>query len=99
LPPSKVPFKEYTNLPKGDYQFQVRGFDATGKPWEQGQYAFTILPNWYQTLPARLVIGALILALLYLVREWLQSTLGDRPRQSGHFFPQLQSKTTPTMEA
>lgn len=39
--------KEYTNLPNGDYNFQVQAKNAYGQISEAAVYEFTILPPWY----------------------------------------------------
>ena len=62
--------KEYTNLPPGDYQFQVRAMNVYGHPSSEAVYKFTILPPWYRTWWAYMIYlaaaGALVFALVRL---------------------------------
>ncbi|MEK6153649.1 ATP-binding protein [Flavobacteriaceae bacterium 3-367] len=41
--------KDYTNIPEGDYSFQVRGKNIFGQISEPASYIFTILPPWYRS--------------------------------------------------
>jgi len=47
--------KDYTNLPFGDYRFEVKVRNNLGIESEPAFYAFTILPAWYQSIWAYLV--------------------------------------------
>ncbi len=47
--------KDYTHLPPGEFIFQVRGQNVYGEISDEANYAFTILPPWYQTWTAYLV--------------------------------------------
>ena len=42
-------YKEYTNLPTGQYTFHVRALNIYGKLSEEAVYRFEILPPWYRT--------------------------------------------------
>src|SRR5690606_5813634 len=41
--------KDYTNLPEGDYAFQVRARSADGRLSRTAAFSFSILPPWYRT--------------------------------------------------
>lgn len=41
--------KEYTNLPEGDYTFQVESLNIFGQISGKGEFSFSILPPWYRT--------------------------------------------------
>ena len=58
-------FKEYTNLPEGDYHFLVRARDVYGRVSKAGTYAFTVRPPWYRTRWAYLGYVLLVFGLLY----------------------------------
>ncbi|WP_457651474.1 ATP-binding protein [Rhodocaloribacter sp.] len=58
-------FKEYTNLPEGDYRFLVRARDVYGRVSDAGTYAFDVLPPWYRTGWAYLGYVLLVFGLLY----------------------------------
>ncbi len=53
--------KEYTNLPWGDYSFQVQARNAFGETSRTAIYAFTILPPWYNSIYARATYFMLLL--------------------------------------
>ncbi len=49
--------KEYTNLPEGEYTFQVRARNVYGTRSGVATYRFTVLPPWYRTGWAYLLYG------------------------------------------
>ncbi|HEV8283042.1 MAG TPA: triple tyrosine motif-containing protein [Chitinophagaceae bacterium] len=59
------PEKEYTNLPAGDYVFQVKARNNLGNESAVNSYAFTVLPPWYQTTLAYSIYVLLFLGLIY----------------------------------
>jgi len=62
---SGKPEKEYTNLPAGNYVFQVKARNNLGNESTISNYSFTILPPWYQTYWAYLMYSALFVVLVY----------------------------------
>ncbi len=46
---STIPEKEYTNLPPGEYTFQVRSRNSSGAVSAPAAYLFKVMPPWYQT--------------------------------------------------
>jgi ligand-binding sensor domain-containing protein len=58
--------KEFTNLPAGDYVFEVKVRNNLGAESPVSQFAFTVLPPWYRS---KLAIGLYIL-LLSLALTW-----------------------------
>ncbi len=59
--------KEYTNLPDGNYKFMVRAKNIYNKESNLSAYQFIISPPWYKTLPAKLSIIFIAIALIYLI--------------------------------
>ncbi|WP_157558700.1 triple tyrosine motif-containing protein [Microscilla marina] len=49
--------KEYTNLPEGNYTFQVKAKNVYGTESTVASYTFTILPPWYRTWWAYILYG------------------------------------------
>jgi len=49
---SKRTDKEFTNLPQGDYRFEVKVRNNLGAESTAGQFSFVILPPWYTSKPA-----------------------------------------------
>ena len=66
---SKKSEKEYTNLPPGKYEFQVKAKNNLGNESTIKIYKFIVLPPWYQTNWAYLTY-ALILGIIYLIFSW-----------------------------
>ena len=67
---SKKSEKEYTNLPPGKYEFQVRAKNNLGNESSIKIYRFIVLPPWYQTNLAYLTYVFLILGIIYLIFRW-----------------------------
>lgn len=63
--------KEYTQLPKGHYVFNVRARDLLEINESSCSYAFTILPAWYETKFAQIIYIVLSLALLFIIALWI----------------------------
>jgi ligand-binding sensor domain-containing protein/DNA-binding CsgD family transcriptional regulator len=54
--------KEYTNLPAGDYAFEVKARNNLGNESEVSSYSFHVLPPWYQTFIAKIFYLCLIVS-------------------------------------
>ena len=67
---SKKSEKEYTNLPPGKYEFQVKAKNNLGNESTVKIYKFVVLPPWYQTTWAYLTYTFLILGIIYLIFRW-----------------------------
>lgn len=68
--PNSNPFKEYTNIREGDYQFEVRGI-IDGQPTKLvAAIPFTVLPPWYRTALAYAVFTAIGIALVFTFVQW-----------------------------
>ncbi len=64
--------REYTNLPSGEYIFEVEARNSPGNESEIALYTFNILPPWYQTYWAVLLYLIIASLLLYLLYKWLK---------------------------
>ncbi|MFZ9847258.1 MAG: triple tyrosine motif-containing protein, partial [Flavobacteriales bacterium] len=64
-------FKEYTNLPEGEYTFKVQA-ELNGKMFDAGVLAFTILPPWYRTIWAYLFYILFTVLVVVLIRRKVQ---------------------------
>ena len=67
---SGKPEKEYTNLPAGNYVFEVKARNNLGSESAISSYSFTILPPWYQTTIAYLIYTLLFTGLIYFLYRW-----------------------------
>jgi signal transduction histidine kinase len=57
--------KTYTNIPPGDYQFEVLARDASGRESQAASFSLQILPPWYATWWAYLIYVGLFGSMLY----------------------------------
>ncbi len=64
--------KDYTNLPAGEYTFQVKARNNLGNESPVYNYTFRILPPWYQTTTAYSFYTLLFLLLVYALYRWQQ---------------------------
>ena len=59
--------KEYTNLPAGNYTFEVKMRNNLGNESDVSTYSFKILPPWYKTIWAYLFYLLLFVTAVYIV--------------------------------
>lgn len=64
--------KEYTNLPPGNYTFEVKVRSAEGKESKPSSFSFTILPKWYETTFAKFIYFIIMLIAIYFIGKWQQ---------------------------
>jgi DNA-binding CsgD family transcriptional regulator len=64
-PWSKRTERSYTNLPPGDYVFEVKAKNSWVSQSPLSQFRFTVLPPWYRTIPAYLLYALLVIAAVY----------------------------------
>lgn len=57
--------KEYTNLPAGEYVFQLKALTSLGKTTKVLSYKFRILPPWYTTIYAWFIYFLLAIYIFY----------------------------------
>jgi len=62
--------KEYTYLPPGTYNFQVKARNNLGNESAVYSYCFFVLPPWYLTWWAYVIYGCLLLYGAYLIYRW-----------------------------
>jgi len=62
--------KEYTNLPHGEYTFEVKAYNNLGHESSVDSYRFIIDAPWYQTMWAYALYALLVGALVYLLYKW-----------------------------
>ncbi len=71
----KENYKEYTNLPEGNYRFRVRGKNVYGDVSPEACFSFKILPPFYRTWWAYLIYFCSAMALFLLLFRWRHSKL------------------------
>lgn len=74
-------FKEFTNLPFGDYNFHVRALSPNGIQSEITTISFTVRAPWYLTWVALLLYAILIILLLYTGKRFYNRRLLDHQRK------------------
>ncbi|UWX04374.1 diguanylate cyclase [Pseudoxanthomonas sp. NC8] len=62
----------YTNLPPGDYSFEVANANAVDPALGVTRLPFSIAPRWHETLAFRLLLPLLAGVVFYLLYHWLQ---------------------------
>ncbi len=62
--------KEYTNLPAGKFDFEVRVKNNLGEISPVSSYSFKMLPPWYQSIWANILYLLIFLSLLYFIIRW-----------------------------
>ncbi len=67
--------KEYTNLPEGNYTFQVQAKNVYEKLSTVGQFHFTVLPPWYRSWWAFLIYGVFAVGIIYGYNRWRTAKL------------------------
>ncbi len=67
---SKRTDKEYTNLPAGNYTFEVKVRNKLGNESPVSSYSFKILPPWYLTIWAKAFYFLLLCTLAYALYKW-----------------------------
>ncbi len=93
-------YKEYTNLPTGQYTFHVRALNIYGKLSEEAVYRFEILPPWYRTWWAYLLYALAAAIIIYSLIRWrtkqlhekhreLEKTVADRTKELSHRVEEL----------
>lgn len=64
--------KEYSNLPAGTYQFEVKVRNNLGNESQASIFNFKMLPPWYQTIWANILYFLILCACIYTVFRWQQ---------------------------
>ncbi len=67
--------KDYTNLPYGQYTFNVKAHDNLGHESNIITYTFYVNPAWYNTAWAYVLYILLFVLLLYLLDKWQKRSL------------------------
>ena len=62
--------KEYTNLPSGDYTFEVKVRNNLGQESEMASYTFKILPPWYLTIWAKILYFIAFITFIFYLYKW-----------------------------
>jgi ligand-binding sensor domain-containing protein/DNA-binding CsgD family transcriptional regulator len=63
-------FKEYTNLPDGNYTFMLRASNSDQTTPSALSYKFKVLAPWYRSIYALVIYFVLVIFLIYLGRRY-----------------------------
>jgi len=77
----ELAFKDFTNLPFGNYVFQVRSITPNGTQSEITSVNFKILPPWYLSWPAIICYIILIFLIVYFGKKWYENRLMAHQRK------------------
>lgn len=61
------PFKDYTNIPEGNYSFHVQAKNVYGIISEASAFSFSVLPPWYRTWWAYTLYLILVTVVFYSI--------------------------------
>jgi ligand-binding sensor domain-containing protein/DNA-binding CsgD family transcriptional regulator len=64
--------KEFTNLPPGNYTFEVKVRSNAGNESKIAAYIFSVLPKWYETIFARFIYFLLFVITVISLYRWQQ---------------------------
>jgi len=64
---SKKTEKDYTNLPHGDYVFNVKARNNLGNESDISSFSFTIFPPWYQSGLAYACYSLMLISFIYYI--------------------------------
>lgn len=70
--------KEYTNLPPGQYVFNVKSRNTKGNESAVSSYPFVITPPWYANAVSYTIYALLICLLLFLLFKWQKRKLQQK---------------------
>lgn len=71
-------YRDYTNLPSGDYTFILKARTITGLEGDEQRFSFTIWKPWYTSLLARLFYFAVISFLVFNIIRYFARRLRIR---------------------
>lgn len=77
----EIAFKDFTNLPFGNYTFQVRAITPNGIKSEITAFSFKVLPPWYLSWPALTIYLLLFVLILYYGKKGYENRLLKHQRQ------------------
>ncbi|MCF6184913.1 MAG: SpoIIE family protein phosphatase [Bacteroidales bacterium] len=101
--PTKITFKDYTNLYEGDYTFKVKAKNIYGIEGEIAEYSFTVYPPWYRTIWAYFAYLVLFIVFVWLVvklntrrlqkdKEHLEGIVRERTAEIMHQKEEIEEK-------
>lgn len=79
--PTSMPTKEYSNLPYGDYAFEVRTTFPDGT-LASDRLSFSILPPWYHTIWAYCCYVVLVLLAMWAAYRWERLRVSREKQQA-----------------
>jgi ligand-binding sensor domain-containing protein/DNA-binding CsgD family transcriptional regulator len=88
--------KEYTNLPPGNYTFEIKVRDNLGEESEIEKYSFYVLPPWYRDPWAYFLYTICFLLIIVWIIRWqknkfvLQQTQYEKEQEKINYLTQLE---------
>lgn len=78
---SKKAEKDYTNLPAGNYSFQVKAKNNLSGESSVSNYNFVVLPAWYQTTLAYIIYVLMACFVVYVIYRMQQKMLARQQKK------------------
>ncbi|WP_281612902.1 triple tyrosine motif-containing protein [Flammeovirga sp. SubArs3] len=76
-----INFKDYTNLPAGEYTFRLKAKNIYDKQTPVVFFNFRVLPPWYQTHWAYLLYFICFLLFMYFIRLYTKRSIESKNRR------------------
>lgn len=70
--------KDYTNLPNGKYNFQIKARDNLNNQSETVSFKFIVKPSWYNTSFAYILYFIVLSGLVFLLIQWQKKNLQEQ---------------------
>ncbi|MEM6379037.1 MAG: triple tyrosine motif-containing protein, partial [Bacteroidota bacterium] len=73
-------YKDYTNLPGGDYKFKVMARNVYGVESEEGTFTFSIKPPWYLSMMAYVAYALVLIMSFFLLLRFRLNQVRKKQR-------------------
>ncbi len=78
-----LPVYKYDRLPRGNYTFHVKAFDASGNTSKESHFVFVISSPWYWSFWSKLFYISLLAAFLLAIRIYILRRLREQETKLG----------------
>lgn len=87
---SKRTEKEYTNLPAGTYNFEIKAKSNLGNESMIESFSFSVLPPWYKTNWAYFIYALLFVIIIFQLYQWQRKIFMNQQKKHEEDQKQLQ---------
>lgn len=76
--PTSEHIANYTNLSPNDYVFRIKYLDETNNVLDEKAISIKVLPPFWNTIPARIIIALLLLGIGWLIYRYVRQKVQER---------------------